>query len=471
MSVDLRSVLIAEPDAKERGELAGMVRKEVNCVVLEAGTPSEALEILASEQVCVLILGRFPQDQEDTRLLKSELKNFSQVVVVPVVPLGDQNAIVEALRVGAFTYLNHPYHNTEGVIVVARSLLFYDLLIHQEKRGPKTRKADGFYGMIGRSPEMKAVFEMIEKVARDGFSNVLIHGESGTGKELVARAIHAHSSRQLKNFVPVNCAAIPGELLESELFGHRKGAFTGAVQAKIGYIQYADGGTLFLDEIGDMSLPLQAKLLRVVQEKSFVPVGALEPVPVDVRIIAATHRDLEAMTADGRFREDLFYRLCVVPLHLPPLRERKDDIPLLVDKFVQIFNRNRLERLRAIEPAALAALCEYPWPGNVRELENLIQRMVVLHGGKSIGVSDLPEKYVPTRTGSETPVVRPMGAPAVEFGPEGVDFDALVDDFEQRLILQALQHTRGNQKEAARLLRLHRTTLLGKMRKKNINFP
>jgi DNA-binding NtrC family response regulator len=471
MTEALRSVLLAERNPQEREELAGMIRKEIDCVVYEAGSPTEALEILANETVCVLIVGLFPPDHDETILLKKVLKQHSQVLVIPVVPLGDQKAIVEALKIGAFSYLNHPYNNTEGVIAVARALYFYDLLIHQEKRGPKIRKTDGFYGMIGNSPKMRTVYELIEKVAEDGLSNVLILGESGTGKELVARAIHAHSQRRLKNFVPVNCAAIPDDLLESELFGHRKGAFTGAFQSKIGRIQYADGGTLFLDEIGDMPPALQAKLLRVVQEKSFVPVGGLEQVPVDVRIIAATHRDLEALIAEGRFREDLYYRLSVVPLNLPPLRERKDDIPLLVEKFVQIFNRNRQYRLRGFEPAALAALLEYPWPGNVRELENLVQRLVVLHGGGSIGVAELPDKYAPPRQAAALLAAQATTAvPAFAFGPEGIDFDGLVHDFEDRLILHALHLTSGNKKEAARLLRLNRTTLLEKMKKKGLQY-
>jgi DNA-binding NtrC family response regulator len=472
MSEALRSVLLAEHNPQEREELAGMIRKEIDCVVYEAGNPTEAREILANETVCVLIVGLFPPDQGDPGLLKTVLKQHSQVLVIPVVPLGDQKAIVESLKVGAFSYLNHPYNSTEGVIAVARALYFYDLLIHQEKRGPKIRKTDGFYGMIGNSPKMRAVYEMIEKVAEDGLSNVLIQGESGTGKELVARAIHAHSRRRLKNFVPVNCAAIPDELLESELFGHRKGAFTGAFQSKIGRIQYADGGTLFLDEIGDMPPALQAKLLRVVQEKSFVQVGGLEQVPVDVRIIAATHRDLESLIAEGRFREDLYYRLSVVPLNLPPLRERKDDIPLLVEKFVQIFNRNRQNRLRGFEPAAIAALLEYPWPGNVRELENLVQRLVVLHGGSSIGVAELPDKYAPARQTVGRPAEKSTTAvPALDFGPEGIDFDAMIHDFETRLILHALHLTHGNKKEAARLLRLNRTTLMEKIKKKGLLYP
>ena len=465
----LRSVLLAESNQQDREELAGMIRKEIDCVVYEAGNSAEALNILANETVCVLVIGILHPDQDETNLLKTVLRQYSQVLVIPVVPLGNQDAIVAALKIGCFTYLNHPYHITEGVIAVSRALYFYDLLIHQEKRGQKIRKTDGFYGMIGESPKMRVVYQLIEKIAEDGLSTVLIQGESGTGKELVARAIHAHSQRRLKNFVPVNCAAIPEDLLENELFGHHKGAFTGAIQSKIGRIQYAEGGTLFLDEIGDMSPSLQAKLLRVVQEKSFVPIGGLEQVPVDVRIIAATHRDLEAMVAEGDFREDLFYRLSVVPLSLPPLRERREDIPLLVEKFVQIFNRNRPNRLQEIKPAALAALVEYPWPGNVRELENLVQRLVVLHGGGSIGVAELPDKYSPSRQSFSAPDTQATTAVLPHlFGPEGVDFDALVQDFEDHLILRALRLSSGNRKEAARLLRLNRTTLLAKMNKKGL---
>ena len=470
MSEALRSVLLAECNIQERDALAGMIRKEIDCVVYEAGNPTEALEILGNETVCVLVIGQFPEQGENS-LLKTVLRHHSQVLVIPVVPLGNQQAIVDALKIGAFSYLNYPYNNTEGVIAVSRALYFYDLLIHQEKRGSKIRKSDGFHGMIGNSPSMQAVYEMIEKVAEDGISNVLIQGESGTGKELVARAIHAHSRRRLKNFVPVNCAAIPDDLLESELFGYRKGAFTGAVQSKIGRIQFADGGTLFLDEIGDMPPALQAKLLRVVQEKSYVPVGGLEAVPADVRIIAATHRDLESLVADGRFREDLYYRLSVVPVNLPPLRERKEDIPLLVEKFVQIFNRNRQYRLRGFEPAALAALLTYPWPGNVRELENLVQRMVVLHGGGTIGVTELPDKYASHHLPATAPSPAAVDLPAFEFGAEGIDFDTLVHNFEDRLILHALHLTGGNKKEAARLLRLNRTTLLEKMKKKGLQYP
>ena len=241
--------------------------------------------------------------------------------------------------------------------------------------------SDSFGNLIGRSECMRQLFGLIEKLAEDELSTVLIQGESGTGKELVAKAIHHNSPRGGNNFVPVNCAAIPDDLLESELFGYTKGAFTGATMAKIGRIEYANGGSLFLDEIGDMKPTLQAKLLRVLQEREFEPVGGLKPIPVDVRIIAATHRNLEEMVAEGRFREDLYYRLSVIPVNIPPLRERTGDIPLLIDHFIRALGRNRKKPLAGFDLVAMRALAAFPWRGNVRELENLVQHMTILHGG------------------------------------------------------------------------------------------
>ena len=472
MAEPMRSVLLAEKDPEQREMLAGMLRKEIDCVVHPVATTAEALEVLAATPVCVFIVGHSLSQHENNSLITQVIQRHPQVVIVPVVPLGDQQALIGALSRGAFSYLNYPYDTNEAVIVSARALYFYDLMVHHEKRGRKIRKSDGFYGIIGNSPPMLALFDLIGKLATDGASTVLIQGESGTGKELVARAIHAHSHRQLKNFVPVNCAAIPDELLESELFGYRRGAFTGAAQTKMGLIQFADGGTLFLDEIGDMQPALQAKLLRVLQDKSFVPVGGLEPVSVDVRVLSATHRNLEEMVAEGRFREDLYYRLSVIPLSLPPLRERRGDIALLLDKFVQIFNRNRAAPLLGFTPEAKAALLSYPWPGNVRELENLVQRLVVLCGGSTVGRPELPPKYAPGSSPAAVPVASEAGwPPVVEFGAEGVDFERLIHDFETQLILQALSLSGGNKKEAARLLNLNRTTLLEKIKKKGLLIP
>lgn len=348
---------------------------------------------------------------------------------------------------------------------------------------------DAFYGIIGRSASMQRLFGLIGKLAEDDLSTVLIQGESGTGKELVARAIHALSPRSAHHFVPVNCAAIPDDLLESELFGYIKGAFTGATGSKIGRIEYANGGSLFLDEIGDMKPVLQAKLLRVLQEREFEPVGGLKPIPVDVRVIAATHCNLELMVAEGRFREDLYYRLNVIPVSIPPLRERLEDIPLLIEHFIKVVGRTKKHPLLGFDPAAIQALSRFPWRGNVRELENLVQHMTILHGGSMVGYNDLPDKYrsglspaaSPTQTSPPQTfddVSRPeqlllfTSTPppaASEVWPEsGIDFNTLVNDFETQLIVQALKLTQGNKKEAARLLNLKRTTLLEKIKKKEL---
>ncbi len=334
-----------------------------------------------------------------------------------------------------------------------------------------------FSGMIGRSPQMCELFDLIECVAEEGDSTILIQGESGTGKELIARAIHNNSPRKSGHFVPVNCAAIPDELLESELFGYVKGAFTGAQQAKIGRVQYADGGTLFLDEIGDMKPNLQAKLLRVLQEREVEQVGGIRPTKVDVRVVAATHQNLERLVAEGRFREDLYYRLAVIPLDAPPLRERRDDIPLLIDRFVQIFCRRKGDTPPRFEEASLRSLMAYDWPGNVRELENLIQRLVILNRGKTIGLSALPAKYrcesvveaiAPAESGATVSLsaATAPAPPAAEWSEDGLDFNILISDFEDQLIMHALRRSGGNKKEAAKLLNLKRTTLIEKIKKK-----
>jgi transcriptional regulator with PAS, ATPase and Fis domain len=334
---------------------------------------------------------------------------------------------------------------------------------------------------------MQQLFRLIGKLAEDDLSTVLIQGESGTGKELVAKAIHAHSPRAGHHFVPVNCAAIPDDLLESELFGYTKGAFTGATGPKIGRIEYANGGSLFLDEIGDMKPALQAKLLRVLQEREFEPVGGLRSIPVDVRIIAATHCNLEQMVAEGRFREDLYYRLSVIPVSIPPLRERAEDIPLLIDYFITTIGKAKKTPLLGFDSLAMQTLTQFPWRGNVRELENLIQHMTILHGGSQVGYHDLPEKYRISIPRSEVPVTEEVSgvdngtrpeqlllfssvtAITGQMWPEsGIDFNALVNDFETQLIVQALKLTHGNKKEAARLLNLKRTTLLEKIKKKEL---
>ncbi len=316
---------------------------------------------------------------------------------------------------------------------------------------------DGSPFIIGQHPLIQKIHALIKKVTATD-ATVLIMGESGTGKELVARAIHGLSPRGDRPFIPVNCGAIPAELLESEIFGHERGAFTGAIGARAGMFQLANGGTIFLDEVGEMNPRLQVKLLRVLQDREIRPVGSDRTTKVDVRVIAATNKDLQHEVERGGFREDLFYRLQVIPIVMPPLRERRSDIPLLVDHFLEKQNRKRADRPVQISDETMVHLWEYDWPGNVRELENLLERMVILSEDSLVRVEHLPsnirsfisEKRIPKPTLSEN----------------GLDLNSAVEEFENRLIEEALRRTKGNKQAAARLLGLKRTTLVAKLRRR-----
>lgn len=328
-------------------------------------------------------------------------------------------------------------------------------------------KQSTFVGMVSQCSEMHQVFSVIQRVATTP-STVLILGESGTGKELVARAIHKMSGRSGK-LVPVNCGAIPEEILESELFGHERGAFTGAVSSKIGRFQMAEGGTIFLDEIGEMSPKLQVKLLRVLQERRIDPVGSTRSVEVNVRVVAATHRDLREEVRHGRFREDLFYRLHVVPISLPPLRDRGEDPVMLAQSFIDGMCRQTSRDPKVFADCAREALLRYDWPGNVRELQNLVERLSVMHEGRIITADDLPDYIVGSQP--RIAVATAIHEPPREFflPQEGVDFNEMIDNLETSLIIAALERTDGNKKAAADLLRLNRTTLVEKIRKKGLD--
>lgn len=311
--------------------------------------------------------------------------------------------------------------------------------------------------MIGYGARMREIFDLIERVA-DCDSTILIHGETGTGKGLVARAIHRKSRRREKPFIAINCGAIPENLLESELFGHVKGAFTGATANKPGKFELADGGTVFLDEIGDMSPDLQVKVLKVLEEGEFEPVGGSKTIRVDVRILAATHRDLSEEVQKGKFREDLFYRLYVIPLTLPPLRERREDIPHLVDYFVAQANCKNRRAVEGIDGEALERLKRHSWPGNVRELKNLIERLIVLKGSGRLGLEDLPPDLLGRPRAAEAPQV-------IELTDEGICLNSAVTEFEKALILQSLEKTKWVKNKAAKLLHLNRTTLVEKIKR------
>jgi DNA-binding NtrC family response regulator len=468
--VTLRTILLVHREHQTREMLAAALRSHNERVVLEAGSLNEAMEILNSEKICILISELFLPDKSGLQLLRQAREINPGITTLISVPTGDRTAIKTVLQAGVFSYINEPFDSEEAVIMVARAINFHERQSHQDLHVRKFRKRDGYNGIVGQSRNMQKLFSMLAKVAEDDQSTVLILGETGTGKELAARAIHAQGNRKQKNFVPVNCAAIPDELLESELFGYVQGAFTGAAKSKIGRIQYAQGGTLFLDEIGDMKPALQSKLLRVLQEREFEPVGSVKPVPADIRVIAATHQDLNKAVAEGRFREDLFYRINVFPVTIPPLRERCEDIPLLMEKFTDYFNRGKEILFNGFDAHAVKILTDYHWPGNVRELENLVQRMSILCRGGHAQVADLPEQYRQGTISGESRQLRPeLQTHHVEFDLAGsIDFEAVMNDVETRLITQALQYANGNKKEAAERLNLKRTTFLQKLKKRQI---
>jgi len=392
------------------------------------------------------------------QLLSAVKERSPATVVIVLTAFGAIDTAVEAMKLGAFDYLTKPFNRDELKLTVRKALQLQGL--SEENRLLKEELAGRaeFQSIVGTSPAMEGVFSVVRKVA-DTEATVLITGESGTGKELVARAIHSGSSRRSAPFVAVNCAAIPKDLLESELFGHLKGSFTGAIRDKQGKFQAAEGGTIFLDEVGDLPVELQPKLLRVLQERVVEPVGSTSPLKIEVRVVAATNANLEKWIAEGRFREDLYYRLCVIPIELPPLRERVEDVPLLVRYFCgkfgapqASFSKGALERLKA-----------YGWPGNVRELENTVERLLIMREGDRIEAEGLPEKITARAAsraaGPEGGVLR---LPAGGYSLEQLEMEA---------VLEALNRCDWNQTAAARFLRIPRHTLIYRMEKYHITQP
>jgi len=385
-----------------------------------------------------------------------EIKERSpETLVMIITAFGAVETAVEAMKLGAYDYITKPFNRDELKLVVRKALQLTSLSRENKQlRQELTEKID-FRNIVGISREMEKVFQVVRKVANTD-ATVLITGESGTGKELVAKALHTLSSRKAAPFVPINCAAIPRDLLESELFGHVKGAFTGAVRDKMGKFKQADGGTLFLDEVGELPLDLQPKLLRALQEKIVEPVGGTEAQQLDVRVVAATNLDMEQAMRDGVFREDLYYRLSVIPLHIPPLRERKDDIPLLVKHFA---NKQSADNVK-FSPKVMEVLVSYHWPGNVRELENTVERLLILREGDVIELGDLPEKV---RTSSKTVA----SGSIVNLPAEGYSLEQL----EREIVLEALERNHWNQTAAARFLRIPRHVLIYRMEKYEIIPP
>ncbi|MGI9548577.1 MAG: sigma-54-dependent transcriptional regulator [Bdellovibrionales bacterium] len=400
-------------------------------------------------------------DGKGTQLI-SQLKT-KHPYIQSILITGEQSintAIAEAIHKGFFYFVTKPF-DVDVLLKVVEKACFQGKILKQNDNLKKNiKKQFHFSKIIGQSESVLKLTELMHKVAKSN-SNLLVTGDSGTGKELVARSIHC-ARNSSEAFISINCGAIPKDLLESEFFGHKKGSFTGAISNHKGCFEMAENGTLFLDEIGTMDLNLQVKLLRVLQEREFSPVGSTEVISTNAHIIAATNMDLEKAVKKGNFREDLFYRLNIIPLHIPSLRERQSDIPLLVQHFIKIFNKNSGVSLEGISDLALKTLCHYRWPGNIRELENLIERLSVLKDGGKIEMEDLPEKY----TMQDNPSLK-----TVEISQNEMDFNRSVDSYENSLILKALAKTNWNRKQAADLLNLNRTTLVEKMKKKGLKPP
>ncbi len=379
--------------------------------------------------------------------------------VIIMTGYGTIDLAVLALKKGAFHFITKPFNLSEIVNLTGRALSHLFLETENNQLRSCIKKQYCFDGIIGQSSAILKLIEMIKKIAHSS-STVLIAGESGTGKELVAKSIHFNSPHSQGPFVPVHCGAIPRDLLESELFGHVKGSFTGAIKDRIGRFQTAQGGTLFLDEVSTMDLSIQVKLLRVLQEKEFQPVGSEKIFASQVRVIAASNENLESAVKKGTFRKDLYYRLNVIPLYIPPLKQRREDIPILIKHFIKEMNKNRTGSLKSMSSESIHHLCSYDWPGNIRELENLMERLCVLKENTIIEPSDLPFKYQ-TNHSEELNYI-------TDIPDSGLDFNTIVSHFENELILKALKKTNWNRNQAAKLLKLNRTTLLEKIKKKGL---
>ncbi len=465
--MQVQRILIVDDESSLRTALFRVLDRQ-GFQVITANCKREAEALAATDQALDLAIVDLRLPDGDGIELMQHLKiAHPNIQVVVMTGHGSIELAVKATQHGAFHFVTKPFNMEELLSIVSRALSQKTLQQENHQLRSALHKKYRFDNIIGSSEEIRKVLSMVERVA-DSDSTVLVTGDSGTGKELVAKAIHYNSPRAAKPFIPINCGAIPAELLESELFGHVKGAFTGAIANRVGRFEAASGGTLFLDEIGELSLNLQVKLLRVLQERRFEPVGSAKTQEADVRIIAATNVDLAKAVKNGQFREDLFYRLHVIPILIPSLKNRKSDIPLLLHHFVQHFNTTKNRALTGFSADALEALYHYPWPGNIRELENLVERLAILKGNGMVEVADLPEHYQASRSDS---LFGSGGEIGLDIPESGVDFNTAVDNYENLLILQALEKTGWNRNQAAALLKLNRTTLVEKIKKKGLRPP
>jgi DNA-binding NtrC family response regulator len=476
MAETMKHLLLVEDEAPLRQALAERLA-EHGFEVAQADSGEQAIEQLAEFAFDIVITDLRLPGLDGTRVLEAALLRYPDIVGIIVTGYGTVKDAVEAIKRGATDFVTKPFQFDELLHALSSALEKRRLKAENAYLRSQLQERYKFEGLIGRSPAMRALFQLLETVSASA-STILVTGETGTGKEVVARAIHHNSPRRAQRFVALNCGAIPETLLEAELFGHVRGAFTGAIGTRQGRLEQAHKGTLFMDEVGTMSAGMQMKLLRVLQEREFERIGDTHTTKVDVRVVAATNSDLQKMVAEGTFREDLFYRLNIIPIHLPPLRERKEDIPLLVQHFLKKFavqdsprianSESRIpEQRTAQEPTtralsisqqAMRCLMAYPWPGNVRQLENAIERAVALSGGRAqIETADL--------TPDIQQASQAAAAPDVNLPEGGIDFDGYINRIEHDLIRRALEKTGGNKGQASKLLNLKRTTLVEKLKR------
>jgi DNA-binding NtrC family response regulator len=450
-------ILVVDDDESLRRVLQVQLEQS-GYVVNSAASARQTMTMLTTRSYDLVITDLKMPETSGLELLRQVQSLYPETIVIVLTAFGTVETAVEAMKAGAYNYLTKPVHPGELSLTIDRALEHLRLVEEVRLLRANLDEKYGFENILGRSDVLLQVLDAATRAARTS-STVLIRGETGTGKELLARAIHFNSSRKGKPLITINCGAIPAELLESELFGHVKGSFTGAIANKKGKVESANGGTLFLDEIGELPLALQIKLLRLIQDGEVEKIGSESGSRVDVRIIAATHRDLQAMIDDGVFREDLYYRLAVIPLVMPPLRERAEDIASLVQHFF-LKSKGKNQRPDLILPPVLIPyFTRYRWPGNIRELENVLERIVVLTRGTEVGLQDLPEFLRRERSG--------LDALEIDLPPEGINLEAV----EKELILKALNKCNWNQTRAARYLDVSRKTLLYRLEKHGIQKP